>query len=226
MKRTIFILALFSLIGINILSAAADGDGDGDGDITVWGWSRDGKVAVTEALDSGGTGWSITRAFIFNTVNDTVLWENKSATENLWGIDYDRVYSAFFDNFQRACRQHEIVIGNVRQGSGNMITVETKGINRRYYLTVDVVPRNSAVGSFPDNNIESYSVSVTSGNGRRKTVLTGGRTNAHNISVHGHFLSPDNGRVFIVLAIAVPYAMLTGGNNNYKFSGCNLTVGL
>jgi hypothetical protein len=228
MKRRILIFALFSVIGINILSATADPDDD----IIVWGWSRDGKVAVTEKLDGGATGWRITRAFIFDTVNDTVLWENRSATENLFGVAYDKAYSAFIDNFQRIRQQHAIVLQYAmevelgrRIRGGNMITAEANGINRRYYINIDIVPRNSAVGSFPDNNIESYTVSVTSSSGRRKTILTGGRTNASNISAYRYYISPDDERVLIVLAKAVPYAMLTGGNNEYLFTGCNLMVG-
>jgi hypothetical protein len=228
LKRTILNFALFSVIGINILSATADPDED----IIVWGWSRDGKAAVTEKLDGGATGWRITRAFIFDTVKDTVLWENRSATENLYGDDYDRAYSAFFDNFQRIRKQYAIELNYAMESEmgrrirgGNMITVETNGINRRYYINIDIVPRNSAVGSFPDNYVESYSVSVTSSNGKRKTILKGGRTNASNISVYRYFISPDDQRVLIVLALAVPYAMLTGGNNDYVFAGCNLKVG-
>jgi hypothetical protein len=220
--------ALFSVIGINILYATADPDDD----IIVWGWSRDGKVAVTEKLDGGATGWRITRAVILDTVKDTVLWENRSATENLDGDAYDRAYSAFIDNFRRIRQQYaidqqyemEFELGRRIRG-GNMITVESNGINRRYYINIDIVPRNSAVGSFPDNYIESYSVSVTSSNGKRKTILKGGRTNASNVSVYRYFISPDDQRVLIVLALAVPYAMLTGGNTDYKFTGCNLMVG-
>jgi hypothetical protein len=221
MKRTIFIFVFISAIGTSIFSQTRES-------VTVWGWTSDGKVAVTEDQDTGMSGARTTRAFIFDTVNDTVLWEN-SATEIPWEDDYDRVYPAFIDNFRRiAGQQYAIEIEPQYIARKNLIqaSFDNGRINNRYYINIDVVPRGSASELFYDN-LESYSVNVTSGAGQRKTILTERRGNeplfGEAISVYGYSLSPDNGRALII--IKVEYFYMEGGYR-YIFTGCNLRVGL
>jgi hypothetical protein len=224
LKRTIFLFVFFSVMGTSLFSQTGEG-------VTVWGWSKDGKVAVTEELDTGNTGWRVTRAFIFNTVNDTVLWENRSATENLYDDDaYNRAYSAFIDNFNRIIRQPQYAI-EIEQGyifRKNLISASFNNNNNSFYINVDVFPLNRVIHNsavFYDN-LESYSVYVTSGTGKRKTILTEKRKNepifGDEISVYGYNLSPDNERVLIV--IKTKYSFHDGGFR-YLFTGCNLKVG-
>jgi hypothetical protein len=217
MKRTILIFVFISVIGINIFSQSWEA-------VTIWGWSRDGKVAVTEELDTGQTGGRKIRAFIFNTVNDTVLWEN--STEMFWDDEYDRAYLAFIDNFHRICRQQyaiEIEQGYVQRKSLIEASFDNGRTYNRYYINIDVVPRNS--GPFYDN-LESYTVTVTSGTGQRKTILTERRRNeplfGQTVSIYGHNLSPDNERALIV--IKAEYTYMDGGYR-FQFTGCNLRVG-
>jgi hypothetical protein len=220
MKNSFFFF-FFLLIGTSLFSYSV---------ITVWGWSRDGKVAVTEELDTGNTGWRVTRAFIFNTVNDTVLWENRSATENLYDDDaYEGVISAFINNFHRITRQQYAI--EIQQGDfyrKNLMTASFDKNNNSYYINIDVVPLNRVIHNsavFYDN-LESYSVYVTSGNGKRKTILTERRRNeplfGDEISVYGYNLSPDNERALIV--VKAEYSFHDGGFK-YQFTGCNLKVG-
>jgi hypothetical protein len=223
------IFALFSVIGISLFSQSREG-------VTVWGWSRDGKVAVTEVLDTELAGNRVTRAFIFNTVNDTVLWENESATRNIWGDEdeYDKVYSAFIDNFNRIIRQPQYAIeieqGYVFHKSLIAASFDNDRTYISYYINIDVVPLNRVIHSSAPfyDNLESYSVYVTSGNGKKKTILTEKRRNetlfvfGEEISVYGYNLSPDNERALIVIK-AENFFM--DGSYRYQFTGCNLKVG-
>jgi hypothetical protein len=104
--------------------------------VTVWGWSKNGKVAVSQVYDGGVSGLGGTGAFIFNTVNDTVLWEK--------GIDYKDTNS--INNFQRICKQYAIEINkqDIIKSGYSMISVRSNDDNiYRYYINIDVVPRHS-----------------------------------------------------------------------------------
>jgi hypothetical protein len=218
MKREFFSLVFFSLVGISLFSQAIV---EPDEDVTVWGWSRDGKVAVTEKLDYGTAGWTVTRAFIFNTANNTVLWANESNTKDLYGTAYVRAYSVFINNFHRVCRQQyaiEIKKNYIHEGNLIRESFDDGKTYNRYYINIDVIPRNSAFELFY-HNIESYSVNVVSGNGRRKTILTVGDNAGEQISLYGYSINPDKERVLIIIK-SETFAM--EGARFYEFASYNL----
>jgi hypothetical protein len=202
-------------------------------EVTVWGWSRDGKVAISQRLgNSSGANFGIRRVFIFDTVNDSVLWESKS--DKLYGADSDGIYTAFIDNFHRVCRQqYAIVIEQCHiETLRKIIDVFWNRYDyedyNRYYINIDVIPRNSTTGSSFSDTIESYSAYITSGSGLRKTLLTRRRNPLlydpllyENISIYGYCLGPDE-RVLIIIKGEWYYM---DGGVGYDYTGCNLKVG-
>jgi len=202
--------------------------------VTVWGWSKDGKVAISEGLDTGETGWSITRAFIFDTITDKVLWEDNSDTEDLYGDTYDKAYTEFINVFQYICKHQyaiEIQKHNVRENNYPMIYGKSNDDNiYRYYINIDVVPRHSGSlfnTSFWDT-MESYSISVTAGNGKKKTIYSRKRKDNNDplyyerIDLYGCVYSPNEEIVLII--IKGEYNYMDGGFG-LIFTGCNLNVG-
>ena len=182
--------------------------------IWIWGWSRDGKIGISELCDSGGRGGIIIKTFILNAVNDAVLWE-RSIDSFDFGDGYSGIpeneITAFFNNFRTVCRQRfriEINEGRSSAPSGTVISH-----NRRSYdVTVNSVREE-------DGMIRRYSVAVETG-GRSKTILS---KDAFLPALPKFFLysiSPFEERALIILR-------WSGFSESYGFvyAGCHLTSG-
>ena len=204
--------------------------------VTVWGWSEDGKVAVSTLLDDGGRGGLATGVFIFNTVNDKVLWENEI---NSYDFDYDKAaynkaYTEFIDNFQRTCRQQyniEIKKQNFYEDGNPSPIIYRKSKDDKkyiYFIDIDVVPLNSDSNTPFYDTMESYSVRVLADNGKKKTIYSRKRKNNDDplyfetIDLYGCSYSPDGEKVLIIIKGEFSYM---DGGYSFIFTGCNLMTG-
>ena len=134
--------------------------------ILIWGWSRDGKIGISELSDSGGRGGTIIKTFVFDAVNDTVLWES-----NIDSFDYGDGYSgipekeitSFFNNFHNRCRQQfGIEVNEVRPAAPSGTVIRHNG--RSFDIAVNSLEEE-------DGMIRRYSAVAKTG-GRSKTILS------------------------------------------------------
>jgi hypothetical protein len=206
MKRTFWFFVFISAIGI--LSATADGD------VTIWGWTRDGKVGISEIKDAGGRGGIIVTAFVFNTVSDTILWQQEI------GFYHDEGYSslpeiqtnAFLSNFQNVCRQQ---FGIEIKETRPMVPSESAMRHNGKTCTIFINPIR-----VEDDMVRSYSVTAVTG-GRRKTILKTEDIYVHALPMFSWYsISPFEERALIIIK-------WTSMSHSYGFvyAGCHLSIG-
>ena len=183
--------------------------------IWIWGWSRDGKAGISELSDSGGRGGIIIKTFIFDAVNDTVLWEH-----TIDSFDYGDGYSgipeneitAFFDNFQSTCRElFSIEINEARPASASGTAIRHNG--RSYDIAVNSAEKDE------DNMIRSYSVAAET-NGRSKTILSKDTFLPDLPEFSWYSISPFEERALIILRWSG-----FSGSYGFVYAGCHLSIG-
>jgi hypothetical protein len=132
--------------------------------VKIWGWSKNGKVGISELEDAGGRGGIIVRVFVLDVVTDTILWEQK-----IDSFDFDDGYSgipeneldAFFGNFQNVCRQQfginlqegrlSIPSNTVMRHNGKVFNViidadiEIDKLIRRYFVIVETDDKRKTI---------------------------------------------------------------------------------
>jgi hypothetical protein len=183
--------------------------------IWIWGWSRDGKTGISELSDSGGRGGIIIKTFIFDAVNDAVLWEH-----SIDSFDYGDGYSgipeneitAFFDNFHSTCRQlFDIEVKEVRPAAPSGSAIRHNG--RSYDIAVNSAEEDE------DGMIRRYSVTAEAG-GTSKTILSKDTFLPALPKFFRYSISPLEERALIILR-------WSGFFESYGFvyAGCHLTVG-
>jgi len=182
--------------------------------IRIWGWSRDGKTAISELSDAGGRGGIKIKTFIFNAVDDSVLWERTIDSfdygDGYGGIPENEL-TAFFDNFQNACRQlFGIEIREVRPMVPSGSVIRHNG--RVYGIAV-----NSAAAE--DGMIRRYSVAAETG-GRRKTILSRDTFLPALPEFSLYSISPFEERALIILRWSG-----FSGSYGFVYAGCHLSTG-
>jgi len=183
--------------------------------IWIWGWSRDGKTGISELCDSGGRGGTIIKTFIFDAVNDTVLWER-----SIDSFDYGDGYSgipeneitAFFNNFQSTCRLLfgiEVKEGRPAAPSGTVI----RHNGRSYAIAVNSAEEDE------DGMIRKYSVVAETG-GKSKTILSKDTFLPALLKFSWYSINPFEERALIILR-------WSGFFESYGFvyTGCHLSIG-
>ena len=182
--------------------------------IWIWGWSRDGKTGISELSDSGGRGGTIIKTFIFDAVNDAVLWER-----NIDSFDYGDGYSgipeneitAFFDNFQNTCRQ---LFGiEVKEGRPAALSGSAIRHNGKVY---DIAINSLEV---EDDMIRKYSVVAKTGE-RSKTILSKDTFLPALPEFSWYSVSPFEERALIILRWSG-----FSGSYGFVYAGCHLSTG-
>ena len=198
MKKLLFVLIVF-MLSVNLFSQSNEDS------VKIWGWSRDGKVGISEIADDGMGG---IRAIVINAINDAVLWERRCAA-------YDFDQRKLLDEFFRVCRQNGIQIREERPfaPSGTFIRNNGRIIN----IIINTVIRNGFWGE----EIGSYSVIAETG-GRRKTILSVNRAEPSILGLQftGYHISPHEERAIIIIKKSLP--PYWSGN---IYIGCNLLTG-
>jgi hypothetical protein len=182
--------------------------------IKIWGWSRDGKVGISELKFNDNRGGIIITAFVFNAVSDTALWER-----NIDHYDDDGGYSGipenelnvFFSNFQNVCRQQfgiEIQETRLMVPSGSAI--------RHNGNTYDIAINSIRV---EEDMVRSYSVTAEIG-GKRKTILSKDTFLPELPRFSWYSISPFEKRALIIVR-------WNGLSHSYGFiyAGCHLAAG-
>jgi len=183
--------------------------------IWIWGWSKDGKTGISELSDSGGRGGIIIKTFIFDAVNDTVLWER-----SIDSFDYGDGYSgipeneitAFYDNFNSTCRQlFGIEVKEVRPVAPSGSAIRHNG--RSYVIAVNSAEEDE------DGMIRRYSVAAEAG-GRTKTILSKDTFLPALPKFSWYSISPLEERALIILR-------WSGFSESYGlvYAGCHLSIG-
>ena len=182
--------------------------------IWIWGWSRDGKIGISELCDSGGRGGIIIKTFILNAVNDAVLWE-RSIDSFDYGDGYsgipENAITAFFNNFQTVCRQLFNIEINERRPLSPSGTV-IRHNRRSYEITVNSEKEE-------DGMIRSYSATAKTG-GRSKTILSKDTFLPVLPEFFLYSISPFEERALIILRWSG-----FSGSYGFVYAGCHLTIG-
>ena len=197
------------------VSLITEGSHTEENPVWIWGWSRDGKTGISELSDSGGRGGTIIKTFIFDAVNDFVLWER-----SIDSFDYDDGYSgipeneitAFFDNFQSTCRQlFGIEVKEVRPVVPSGTVIRHNG--RTYDIAVNLTDEDE------DGMIIKYSVAAETG-GRSKTILSKDNYLPALPKFSWYNISPFEERALIILRWSG-----FSGSYGFVYAGCHLSIG-
>jgi hypothetical protein len=194
-------------------------------EITVWGWSRDGMLACVSNGSAGWRGGTIITAFIFDSVQDSVLWTRQIDSFDFESdIAYNTAYSSFLDNFRTICGRYQIV---QQQPDFKSLPVQNKGttislsVNIVYDSTKEQILQNGGENFW--DSIKSYTL-IAETDGKRKTVMVSTDVSANAVRPCGYFMSPYEDRALIVLA---EFSQGLEGDCyvDFIFVGCNLETG-
>ena len=198
--------------------------------ITIWGWSKNGKVGISEY--SHGQDFPIFKTIIFDAVNDTVLWEKKcnftdyydGSPESITGEGWNQVVTSFnnavsglLQEFQNICKQqHNIVLQETD-------TVFPLGSSFQYKGRTFNININTFVKETEDGLFMSYSV-LAETDTRKKTVYSskeGSVLYPYPIKFVRYAISPHEERALIIILTT------TKEGEYYRFSyiGCHLSSG-
>ena len=228
MKKSILVLLVFT-----ISSFAVFGQTETEliqqmlnSPVKVWGWSSNGKTGISITYDptnGEGRGDTVTKAYILNTVTDSVLWESLINTydytnESTWEINekaYNSALTVLVNNFRQQCRHYAIVIQDtplkkdpLAHNSGKQISFK---VNAVYEDMED------------PGKLKSYTVTAQTSDGKSKTIFNKKKIPVPapytTVSIYGICTSPDNERALVVILEESHWSIF------YEFSGCILTKG-
>jgi hypothetical protein len=168
--------------------------------VQMWGWSRNGKVAFSIKKGIDGRGGTITTAFIFNFVDDIILWE-----ESIDSFDEDADYDGFYKEYNNVCIQNGIEFVQVE-----FEKLPMRHNNQTYNVIVEFDDR--------DNDSIDCRVSVET-QGKRKMV----QRNSLGGWPLGYFISPFENRALIAMGRGV--RAFEGYDIEFYFIGCHLING-
>jgi len=77
-------------------------------DIRLWGWSRNSNVAYTNNINLDPMDGYIFTAVIFNTINDTVIWQDSINSNDFEENAYNAALEIFINNFKNTALQNGI----------------------------------------------------------------------------------------------------------------------
>ncbi|HCL79394.1 MAG TPA: hypothetical protein DIC53_05425 [Synergistaceae bacterium] len=195
-------------------------------DVRLWGWSKDGKAALSVVHEVAGRGGFEIYYVIQDMVSDKVLWTLDDDTYN-WenegadveGFDSDRIAALSYKRNRAAVdgalQQYAI------QGETNPFLAFPMEWNEWTY-TPDISIVEEKEPQFYDD-IASYTVSLARSGGKTKKIAFVDDTASKNVYVCAHTLSPFEDRVLVV--IAEERFVFEGTELFYSFVGCDLKKG-
>jgi len=177
--------------------------------LKIWGWSRDGKVGISE-LGSGMRSYTV-KVFVFDTVSDKVVWERTFDSYDYDNNTPENVIIAFFNNFLNVCRQQfEIEIQEKQLLIPSKSAIIHNG--KTYNIAINAVKED-------EYKIRSYSVVVET-NGKRKTILSSGSSLPNSPYFNRYIISPFEERALIILRWD-----FISHSFGFVYSGCHLSIG-
>jgi hypothetical protein len=178
--------------------------------ISMWGWSRNGKVAYSVELTLDGRGGSVTTAIIFDFVEDVIIWKN-----SIDSFDENASYDEFYQSYREICRRHGI----------EFIEAEFKELpirhnNQIFNVIIEIVEEENESNWLDE--IDRYTVSVET-RGKKKIVQEKDDVWAFDVLPCGYFISPYENRALIVTGERIP--AFEGADIHFYFIGCHLSYG-
>ena len=187
----------------------------------VWGWSKNGNIAYTIRDTENWRGAIITKAYIFNLVKDTVLWENTIFSDEYGDENaYSNAYGSFIEDFKNEIEKCGISFIEINYNNFPVI-FNNNTINVKIQKTPN--PGWDLAGEERSKKFNDYSV-IAEKNNKRKTIASVTRPDALSVIPCGYFKSPFEDRALIVVA-HFQYMLEGECWITFNFSGCHLTDG-
>lgn len=181
-------------------------------DVRIWGWSRDGKVAVSTEVFFPMPGISV-RYVILNLVNDRTLFEIKEdVCESDDGCRHEtaeELYRARRNEIMSAMSEHGIIEHHTPFAQFPFVAGD-------HTYTARVT--TGAAVMVNDEEETRYSV-IVSRNGRDKIIKRGSDW-LTNHEVQGYYKSPFEERILVVIG-----SQRASHGVLWFFNGCHLTTG-
>jgi len=186
MKKLIFIFVFF-LLGNIIYSQPREIPPE------ILGWSRDGKVGIIEKRFPTGPFTDINRAFVLDTITNTVVWERTITDFEYMNMNDFRVdqeaylngLNSFFNDFRRICiEQFAIEISEtpaVRNAASRIYNISIETIRESEWAIID-----------------SYSV-IAERRGNRRIIYTKNNPYCLIASISRYIISPSGKSALIVI---------------------------
>jgi hypothetical protein len=193
--------------------------------ISIWGWSRDGKVAYSQLYqvdNRGGTGEEV---IIFDLINDVVIYEHRNYS--IWASEEEQ--HIFYEYFKENCLENNI----------EFVYSELKYIplvrnNQQYNISIKDIDKNieRRDNRAFSSTVKNYQVIVET-QGKNKIIHTGNNRNSKDVFVCGYFKSPFEDRALIIIGEAIEKSESSDFDGstefyivfNFIFVGCHLAVG-
>jgi len=177
-------------------------------DVRIWGWSRDGKVAYSRAWFTGHGPTIDLDALIFDLVNNTIVWRDRTDDyyANVWGVFFEYsaeepndALSSFILRFREAGERYGIEFAQTPLMD---FPIVCDGRATNILLETSEMPDD---GAFRFGDIWNYRIIAESG-GIRSIVreATYDQSSFHlpaNIFRLGHFISPFGNVALIAIGI-------------------------
>jgi hypothetical protein len=205
--------------------------------IQIDGFSKTGKVAYIINIGIDGRGGSITTAYVFDFINDKVVYKNaiddfdfiyqgrhyqyynENYNESSYTNAYNLAYRLFLQNYNKICKQNNIEFIPV-EFNRLPIRFNTQLIN----ITIEKNRINKIFEDEPWRNDNTLQYKIFAENRGRRKILKTGEEFSYDLFVCGYFMSPFENRALVIIGIVYPdwefYPEVY-----YIFTGCHLTNG-
>jgi hypothetical protein len=195
-------------------------------DARIWGWSNNGKIALSIETEIAGHGGQRIDFVIFDLIsNETIFELIMSSTDigEFGDIEDETLYNIFKVDISNALKMHNII--NQRTDFfqfpiiRNYIVYDINIIDAKYRHDPEASFR------FDADVVTKYTVQVTANNGKKNIGNFTPRSSlTRNMHVCGYFLSPfDENKVLVV--ITEVSQEFEGLGLTYRFSGFHMGEG-
>lgn len=194
--------------------------------VRLWGWSEDGKAALSVTSEVNGRGGTVVYYVVQDMVSDEILWTLEDDTFN-WenegadveGFEPDRIAALSYERHRTAV--DEALKRYAIQAETNPFLPFPMEWNEWTYTPKVSVVKEKEPQFYDD--IASYTVSLARSNGKTKKIAFVDDTESRNVHVCGYSLSPFEDRIIVV--VAEEQFVFEGTELFYSFVGCDLKKG-
>ena len=180
--------------------------------IKVWGWSRDGKVGISEVEFNDTRGGIIITTLVFDADSHTVLWQNNIDSFN-YGEETipEKELAIFFNNFQNICRHQ---FGIEIQETPLIVPSESamRHNGRTYNITINSTREEERM-------VRRYFVTAET-DGKRKAILSKDTFLPSLPEFSSYSISPFEERALIIFRWAS-----FSHSYGFEYAGCHLSIG-
>ena len=226
MKKVIFVLSFSLLIGIGLFSQTEEGP------IKIWGWSKDGKVGISEFNGTHGR----IRAMIINTVDDKILWEKPCPGYYYYEDEtekkaFEKAYSELINEFQNVCKQqYGIELQEMDAIAPSELSNTHSGTNLITSITISEIQYNgktyniTVIQQSKGEESGGYTI-IAEVDGKKKTIFSTGEIKGfwhYSTTFFRYCISPHGDRALIVIK---NWTLFAEESWSYRYIGCHLSSG-